>query len=113
MTEMWMVRAGEEAFLVDDFKDLNIVAIGWETGDLSGKSRDEITQIMEDKYQSSNKRSLGINIGQVTRFVCDFKIGDYVITYNPKTRNYLMGKIISDYYFSDKLSKKYAFNDFY
>lgn len=39
---MWMVRAGENAFLIDDFKDLNIVAIGWNVGDLSGKSPDEI-----------------------------------------------------------------------
>ena len=30
-----MVRAGENAFLIDDFKDKNIIAIGWNyLGDL-------------------------------------------------------------------------------
>ena len=108
-----MVRAGEEAFLINDFMDLNIVAIGWETGDLSGKSFDEIKQIMKDKYSDANNRSLGINIGQVTKFVLDFQIGDYVISSNPNSRKYLVGKVISDYYYSDKLAKKYDFSDAY
>lgn len=29
---MWMVRAGENAFLINDFKDLGIVVIGWSMG---------------------------------------------------------------------------------
>ena len=91
MANMWMVRAGEEAFLINDFMDLNIVAIGWETGDLSDKSLDEIKQIMKDKYSDANNRSLGINIGQVTKFVLDFQIGDYVISSNPNSRKYLVG----------------------
>lgn len=108
-----MVRAGEEAFLINDFKDSNIVAIGWEIGDLSGKSSDEIKQIMQLKYSNSNNRSLGNNIAQVTKFVLDFQIGDYVISYNPNNRKYLIGRIISDYYFSDEIAKKYGFSNSY
>ena len=107
MANMWMVRAGENAFLIDDFKDLNIVAIGWEVGDLSGKTSNEIKQIMENWYPQANKVSIGLNSGQVIRFVQDFEIGDYVISYNPHARNYLVGKITSDYYYSEKLSNKY------
>jgi len=34
--QLWMVRAGSGAFLVEDFLSKNIVSIGWnETGDLS------------------------------------------------------------------------------
>ncbi|WP_025006907.1 hypothetical protein [Marinilabilia salmonicolor] len=34
--QLWMVRAGEGGFLVDDFLTKNIIAIGWnETGDLT------------------------------------------------------------------------------
>lgn len=29
MTKMWMVRAGEGAFLIDRFRKENKVAIGW------------------------------------------------------------------------------------
>ena len=104
---MWMVRAGENGFLIDDFKQDNIIAIGWEIGDLSDKTRDEIKQIMREYYPNANNKSLGNNSGQVIKFVLDFQIGDYVITYNPKTTNYLVGIIKSDYYCSDKLYKKY------
>lgn len=111
MANMWMVRAGENAFLFEDFNDLNIIAVGWEVGDLSGKSPDEIKQIMADKYYNVSKTSLSIQAAQVVKFVCEFKIGDFVITYNPRTRKYLVGKIISDYYYSDMLSKKYMEQD--
>ena len=109
-----MVRAGENAFLIDDFKEFNVVVIGWEIGDLSGKSPDEIKQIMAKKYPESNKTSLGLNSAQVIKFVCEFKVGDYVISYNPQKRNYLIGKITSDYYVSEKLAEKYhQNNEFY
>ena len=107
MGNMWMVRAGEEAFLFDDFKDLNKISIGWEVGDLSGKNPDEIKQIMENKYHDVTKTSLAIQSAQVVKFVCEFEIGDYVISYDHFTRKYLVGQIISDYYYSDILSKKY------
>ena len=102
-----MVRAGENAFLIDDFKNFNIVVIGWEIGDLSGKSPNEIKQIMAKEYPDVSRTSLSSNSGQVIRFVCDFKVGDWVISYNPHTRNYLVGKITSDYYYSEKLAQKY------
>ncbi|WP_407411677.1 AAA family ATPase [Methanobrevibacter sp.] len=107
MANMWMVRAGENAFLINDFKELNIIAIGWEIGDLSGKTPDEIKQLMVKRYPDATKTSLGLNSAQVIKFACDFQIGDYVISYNPQTRKYLIGKIISDYYMSEKLAEKY------
>ena len=114
MANMWMVRAGENAFLIDDFKEDNIVAIGWEIGDLSGKNPSEIKEIMARKYPDATKTSLGLNSGQVIRFVCDFQIGDWVISFNPHTRRYLVGRIISDYYYSSKLAEKYnQTNEFY
>ena len=116
MPNMWMVRAGENAYLIDAFKDLNVVAIGWEVGDLSDKSPDEIKKIMKDTYPNSSSTSLGNNAGQVIKFVCDFKIGDYVISYNPHTRKYLVGIITSDYYYNNKLSDSVILNkygDFY
>ena len=108
-----MVRAGENAFLIDDFKNSGVVVIGWEVGDLSGKTPDDIKHIMALKYPKAKKTSLGINSGQVIKFVCEFEIGDYVLSYNPNTRCYLIGKISSEYYFSDKLSKKYNTGDAY
>lgn len=109
---MWMVRAGENGYLIDAFKKLNVVAIGWEVGDLSGKSSDEIKQIMKEKYPNYSNTSLGNNAAQVIKFVCDFKIGDYVISYDIHSRKYLVGIITSDYYFSSKLSDLVILNKY-
>ena len=38
MVNMWMVRAGENAFLIDDFKELSLIGIGWKVDDLTGKT---------------------------------------------------------------------------
>lgn len=112
LVNMWMVRAGENAFLIDDFKNLNMVAIGWEIGDLSGKTPDEIKQAMREYYPDLNNKSLGNNAGQVIKFACEFQIGDYVVSYNHQNSKYLVGLITSDYYYSEKLSEKYGDNPF-
>ena len=112
MPNMWMVRAGENAYLIDVFKESNVVAIGWEVGDLSGKSPDEIKQIMKDTYPNYNSKSLGNNTAQVVKFVCEFEIGDYVISYDHFARKYLVGIITSDYYYSDKLSSSVVLNKY-
>ena len=113
MVNMWMVRAGKNAFLIDDFNQLGVVAIGWETGDVSGKSPGEIKEIMKETYPNASKNSIGIYSAQVIKFVYEFKIDDYVISYNPQTHRYLIGKITSDYYFSEDLDKKYYMIDSY
>ena len=100
MENMWMVRAGENAFLIDDFKDLNIVAIGWGIGDLSGISLDGIKQRVHDKW-GGNNLSVAKQASQIYKFVNEFKIGDYVLSYDQLKNKYLIGKITSDYYYSD------------
>lgn len=109
MVNMWMVRAGKYGSLFNDFKSLNMVTIGWELGDLSGKSPDEIRKLMKKLHKKESIQTVSFFSGQVIKFVYDFEIGDYVITYNPETRIYLIGKITSDYYYSDKLAKMHDF----
>lgn len=84
MANMWMVRAGEEGFLINDFKEFNIVAIGWELDDLSSMSSDEIKQLMKEEYPEYNNRKLSANYKQVSQFVYDFNTGDYVLSYDKK-----------------------------
>ena len=107
MTNMWMVRAGSNSFLIDDFKQNNLVAIGWNLGDLTNKSADEIYELFRKKYRNTRSAM------QVIRFVYDIKIGDYVVTYDRENRTYLLGKITSDYYHSDKITKVDDANDNY
>ena len=107
MTNMWMVRAGPGSFLIEDFKKYNLVAIGWNFGDLSDKSADDIYELFRKKY--GNTRSAM----QVIRFVFDIKIGDFVVSYDNENRTYLLGRVTSGYYHSDKISKTDSANDNY
>ena len=103
MKNMWMVRAGKDAFLIDEFEKRNIVALGWGLGDLEDKSSDDIKRIMQETYPDESKYSLGIASSQVIKFRHMIKKGDYVLSYNPSSRKYLVGEITSDYYYSTDL----------
>lgn len=96
---MWMVRAGEDAMHFEEFKNNKIVAIGWnEIGDFS-KAKDPaaVKAMVEQKYMDAKDGWKAISAGMLSRFLFDFKLGDYVLTYNPKERIYLVGKIESPF----------------
>ena len=107
MTNMWMVRAGPGSFLVEDFKKYNLVAIGWNLDDLSDKSAEDIYELFRKKYRNTRSAM------QVIKFVFDIKIGDFVVSYDNDNRTYLLGRVTSDYYHSDKISKTDSANDNY
>ena len=68
MKNMWMVRAGIDAILIDEFKSRNIVALGWGIGDLTNKSEDDIKILLEDKYPENSKNSISKIASQVIKF---------------------------------------------
>ena len=103
MTDMWMVRAGEGAFLIDEFKNRNIVAVGWGIGDVLNKSKDELKSILKKKYPNEKDKTIEKWASVIFRFWSTLKIGDYVLSAFPKSKKYLLGKIISDYYYSNEL----------
>jgi restriction system protein len=108
MKNMWMVRAGEDAFLIDDFKKKNYVSIGWnELSDLSKvSSKEKIKELVEEKCDFYTKKSQVYSAaGQISRFLFDFKKGDYVLSYDPGNRVYLVGEIQSDYEYNEKFSE--------
>ena len=104
---MWMVRAGEGAYLIEDFQKKKIVAIGWnKIKDASSiKSKAEVKKQIEEKYQDQKKHQNIVSAGQFTRFLLDFKKDDYVLSYDPDNREYIVGEIISDYEFNTQLSE--------
>lgn len=103
-TNLWMVRAGEGGYLFDEFKEKNIIAIGWNSiGNISKQiDLDGLKSKLKLNYPE-NKSSQNNNFaGQIFRFRNEFQIGDFVITYNPETRLYSLGKITSDYKYSEE-----------
>lgn len=104
---MWMVRAGNDGFLFDVFQNKNIVAIGHNyLGDLTNINNDkeEIRKIFRDRKKCRkqkpnepelNEKQIGIRINKIISFIFKISIGNFVITYNPKNREYLVGNINS------------------
>jgi restriction system protein len=109
MPEMWMVRAGGGAFLIEEFIKNGYVAIGWiEMHDLSKvKNKDAIEHFYDKCYPDDKPGERRSGVSQITKFVLDMKSGDWMVTYNPELRKYHIGTIKSDYYFSQDDPAKY------
>lgn len=99
---MWMVRAGEGAYLVDEFLNKQFIAIGWNRlGDLTQiKDLEGLKARLQEAYPEYKTGQINNFAGQIYRFRCEFSKGHQVITYNPNARTYWIGEIISDYEFS-------------
>ena len=99
---MWMVRAGAKAFLINEFIENGLIAIGWnDLGDLKRfKSTASLKEELRKTYPDYKDGTVNMNAGQIFRFLKEFNIGDYAITYNPSERVYWIGEILSDYFMS-------------
>lgn len=107
-----MVRAGKKSILIDDFEELNVVAIGWGLGDLTNKTPDEIKELVNIHYPNNSNQTNGKIAANEIKFRHEIKKGDYVLSYNSWTQQYLFGKISSDYYYSDLISKEFNNDDY-
>lgn len=117
MTNMWMVRAGKDAFLYDEFKNRNVVVIGWGIGDVANLTKDRIKELLREKYDKT-ENGIGKDAATIIKFRDELKKGDYVVTASPSSENYLIGEITSDYYFSeelieDKVDNYFIYNNFH
>ena len=99
MVDMWMVRAGKGAILIDEFERLNIVAIGWGLGDLTNKTSDEIKELVFKHFPNNSNRRNGKIAANEIKFRHEIKVGDYVLSYNQWKHYYLFGWVTSDYYY--------------
>ena len=79
-----------------------VVAIGFGTAvDLSNLNRDGISKAYSDAHPEASIYKAGGAIGMLHRFASKMKQGDRVVSYDPSTRVYYVGKIVSDYYFQE------------
>src|SRR5688572_9706356 len=96
---MWMVRAGEGAYAIEDFRSKSLVAIGWadeKTDWTKFSDRDEIqARIAKILPENTDTQNL-VAASQIERFLRELEIGDRVISYDPDNRRYLLGTIASE-----------------
>lgn len=93
---MWMVRAGEAAYAIEDFRAKGVVAIGWSdnhTDWTKFANRDAIqVQIAKESPDNSSTQNL-VSASQIIRFLRELAVDDRVVSYNPSVRRYLVGTI--------------------
>lgn len=105
---MWVVRAGEEGRLFNDFRRNNVVAIGWnKLGDLSATRPDQLKENIRECYPDEKPGWVNMSTGQVSKFRFEMKPRDHVVTYDPESRMYLVGEIDGDYRRDEKLLEYY------
>ncbi len=95
MERMWMIRA-EAGTLYDLFRERNAVAIGWT--ELAVKAKPGMTrqQLIELHRKADPLAKPGTAISgasQVWRFINEIAVDDWVVTYSPANRTYMIGKV--------------------
>lgn len=100
-----MVRAGNSNEIIEEVQEKSIVAIGWsKIGDLSGlDTRSSIKERYDEVYPERKEGRLNVDAGQLHRFVNVMEEGDIVLTYNKSAREYLIGRITSEYKYRPEL----------
>ncbi len=109
METIWMVRAGEGGYLAEEFAK-GFVAIGWQAfGDMSHVR--DLDTIKNEYIRLFPKTKAGAVNNAATmfyKFLAVMKVNDKVVTYDPNTREYLVGTVTSDYYYKPKEVKDYS-----
>lgn len=100
-SKTWMVRAGRGGEHIDDFREQKLVAMGWaEAGDLTGLSREALTEKIANVFPQYKKQKAVITASQLFRFCSEMKDGDTVLTYDSSRRVYLIGRIVGPYQYN-------------
>lgn len=93
--KMWMVR-GDGGSLFDTFREKGIAAIGWSTlAELAIKGANRQTLIAHYAHQEphTGRGRIVSGASQVWRFVNDIQVGDWIVSYSPANRLYLIGRV--------------------
>ena len=100
MSSVWMVRAGEGGYLVRDFAK-GFIAIGYQAlGDMTNVTDQEaIRAKCIASYPEARPGEIGNQVAMFYKFRSVLLVGDTVLTYDPDAREYLVGKVNSDYYY--------------
>ena len=105
----WMVRAGEGGFRFEEFQSQSQVTISWhEMGNLSTLNlRTDFQKVAAAAYPNVSAGTLSSYAGQTFRFVREMKTGDYVVTYNPSERIYLLGTVAGEYEYTPSVNNEH------
>ena len=104
-----MVRAGEGGYQISEFERASCVAIGWEAaGDFTDvTSIDAMRARIDVAYPDAKPLSRAISASTALKFRQTMKVGDRVVSYDPRAREYLVGTVTGDYQFKPGVMPDY------
>lgn len=107
---MWMVRAASGGRLADEFREQQIVAIGWaDIGDLNSYSdKAAILKAVCEKWPEWGEGRCKASASQLQRFREKLIEGDRVITYDSSRRIYNVGTIVGSYQYRPEIFPPYV-----
>lgn len=99
MPNLWMVRAGEGGYLVNDFERAGCVAVGWhELGDFGPiRTLEDMRRRIAATYRDIKPGALTGSANMAYKFKEGISLGDRVVSYDPEKREYIVGNVIGDY----------------
>ncbi|WIO73864.1 restriction endonuclease [Porticoccaceae bacterium LTM1] len=109
MSNTWMVRAGRGGIISEDFAK-GYVAIGWsQLGDLTQYKTDESLRSRYIEIYGNDKPSKTANaVAMILKFRDQISSGDIVVSYNPETREYMVGRDLGQYSYQPEVIEGYA-----
>lgn len=98
ISNMWMVRSGRGGRYAAERIEQGRVSLGWGSGlDPSEfESKEAVAAKLRGYYPDFTPGQIDSAASQIWRFITELKVGDSVVTYDPETRLYHVGEIISD-----------------
>src|SRR5580692_1726974 len=107
--KVWIIRAGRQAEILDDFLEKKLVAIGWpQLNDLPLKEDWEPfrTEVRNRLRDASNQQA-GSAAGQLWAFMHEIKLDDYIVTPDKHTRQVHVGVVEGEYKYDPAFNPSY------
>ena len=94
---MWMIRS-KGGRLASRWLEKSLVGIGWDLGDadISALDREQVRECYAATHADESRGRVGSEAGQIWRFAHDFSQGTEIVTYDPATRLYHVGRVTGD-----------------
>lgn len=94
-----LIRAGRGGAYAEEFQSHGMVAIGWpEVGDLGGaRTREEIGSRLAAAFPYCKRMQIVSMLGQLCYFSIEIALDQFVLTYDPMEKAYLLGRVTGPY----------------
>ncbi len=109
MPVLWMVRAGEGGYQIDEFERASCVAIGWEkAGDFTSiTSLEGMRARVDEAYPDMKPMARALSASTALKFRSTIQVGDRVVSYDRQRREYLLGTVTGDYQYKPGVIRDY------